>query len=87
MGRDRAEIEADLARLARPGVETDLSVHWGRADEIRTAHDARAAAPFVVKTIVDAAREGFDAIIVDCTADPGVVEGRAVGRHPGCRRG
>jgi Asp/Glu/hydantoin racemase len=72
-----SEIEADLARLARPGVELTYRCTGAGPTEIRTAHDARAAAPFVVKTIIDAAREGFDAIIVDCTADPGVVEARA----------
>ena len=72
-----SEIEADLARLARPGVELTYRCTGAGPTEIRTAHDARAAAPFVVKTIIEAAREGFDAIIVDCTADPGVVEARA----------
>ena len=72
-----SEIEADLARLARPGVQLTYRCTGAGPPEIRTAHDARAAAPFVVKTIVEAAREGFDAIIVDCTADPGVAEARA----------
>jgi Asp/Glu/hydantoin racemase len=70
-------IEADLDRLARPGVELTYRCTDAGPPEIRTVHDARAAAPFVVQTIIDAAREGFDAIIVDCTADPGVVEARA----------
>ena len=61
-----SEIEADLARLARPGVQLTYRCTGAGPPEIRTAHDARAAAPFVVKTIVEAAREGFDAIIVDC---------------------
>ena len=72
-----SEIEADLVRLARPGVKLTYRCTGAGPTEIRTVHDARAAAPFVVKTIVDAAREGFDAVIVDCTADPGVAEARA----------
>jgi Asp/Glu/hydantoin racemase len=71
-----SEIDADLARLARPGVELTYRCTGEGPSEIRTTHDARIAAPFVVKTIVAAAHEGFDAIIVDCTADPGVAEGR-----------
>jgi Asp/Glu/hydantoin racemase len=71
-----AEIDADLARLARPGVELAYRCTGAGPAEIRTTHDARAAAPFVVTTIIAAAREGFDAIIVDCTADPGVAEAR-----------
>jgi Asp/Glu/hydantoin racemase len=71
------EVEADLARLARPSVELTYRCTGAGPAEIRTAHDARAAAPFVVQTIVAAAAEGFAAVIVDCTADPGVAEARA----------
>jgi Asp/Glu/hydantoin racemase len=70
-------IEADLARLARPGVELTYRCTGAGPSEIRTTHDARAAAPFVVQAVADAARDGFDAVIVDCTADPGVAEARA----------
>jgi Asp/Glu/hydantoin racemase len=70
------QIEADLARLARPGVQLTYRCTGNGPSEIRNAHDARAAAPFVLQTIVDAADEGFDAVIVDCTADPGVTEAR-----------
>ena len=72
----RAEIDEDMARLARPGVELAYRCTGEGPAGIRTAHDARIAAPFVVRTIVAAAREGFDAVIVDCTADPGVAEAR-----------
>ena len=72
------EIEADLARLARPGVELTYRCTGNGPSEIRNAHDVRAAAPFVVQTIVDAARDGFDAVIVDSTADPGVADARKV---------
>jgi len=71
-----ADVEADLARLARPGVELTYRVTGDGPAEIHNAHDARAAAPFVVTTIARAADEGFDAVIVDCTADPGVAEAR-----------
>jgi Asp/Glu/hydantoin racemase len=71
-----SEVEADLVRLARPDVDLAYRCTGAGPSEIRNAHDARAAAPFVVQTIVDAAREGFDAVIVDCTADPGVIDAR-----------
>src|SRR3954447_11607873 len=71
-----AQVEADLARLARPGVQLTYRCTGDGPAEIHSAHDARIAGPFVVKTIVDAASEGFDAVIVDCTADPGVAEAR-----------
>lgn len=70
------EVEADLARLARPGVELNYRCTGAGPAEIRTDADAVAAAPFVVLTIVAAAHDGFDAAIVDCTADPGVPEAR-----------
>ena len=70
------EVDADLAWLARPGVELTYRCTGAGPPEIRTANDADLAAPFVVQTIVDAAGEGFDAFIVDCTADPGVADAR-----------
>jgi Asp/Glu/hydantoin racemase len=73
-----SEVEADLARLARPGVELTYRCTGAGPSEIRNSDDAVAAAPFVVQTIVTAAGEGFDAVIVDCTVDPGVVAARAV---------
>ena len=76
------EVEADLARLARDGVELAYRCTGGGPPEIRSDADARAAVPFVVQTAVDAASEGFDAVIVDCTADPGVVDARAVVHIP-----
>jgi Asp/Glu/hydantoin racemase len=70
-----SEVDADLARLARAGVELAYRCTGAGPSEIRSSHDVKAAAPFVVRTIVEAAPH-FDAIIVDCTADPGVVEAR-----------
>src|SRR6185295_11994488 len=70
------EVEADLARLARPAVQLTYRCTGAGPAQIRNAHDARAAGPFVVETIIGAAKEGFDAAIVDCTADPGVAEAR-----------
>jgi allantoin racemase len=74
----QAEVEADLERLARPGVELTYRCTGTGPSEIRTDTDAVAAAPFVVQTIVAAAGDGFDAVVVDCTADPGVAEARDV---------
>ena len=72
------EVEADLARLARDGVEVEYRCTGGGPLEVRSDADARAAAPFVIRTAIDAASDGFDAVIVDCTADPGVADARAV---------
>ncbi len=69
-----SDVNADLVRLARPGVELTYRCTGLGPAEIRTDADAVAAVPFVVATVVAAASEGFDAVIVDCTADPGVIE-------------
>lgn len=77
-----AEVEADLARLSRHGVAIAYRCTGAGPAEIRSDADALAAAPFVVQTAIDAAGEGFDALIVDCTADPGVADARAAVHIP-----
>jgi 2'-5' RNA ligase len=72
-----AEVEADLARLRRPGVDVSYRCTGAGPASIRTDEDVTAAAPHVVRTVTEAAREGFDAVIVDCTDDPGVDDARA----------
>ncbi len=71
-----SEVEADLARLTRDGVEIAYRCTGEGPLEIRSEADARAAAPFVARIAIDAATDGFDAVIVDCTADPGVADAR-----------
>ena len=70
------EVEADLARLRRPGVDLSYRCTGAGPVSIRTDEDVAAAAPHVVRTVAEAAREGFDVVIVDCTDDPGVEEAR-----------
>jgi len=71
------EVAADLARLARPGIGLEYRCTGGGPASIRDSADALAAAPFVVRTVQAAEHEGFDAVIVDCTDDPGVAMARA----------
>jgi Asp/Glu/hydantoin racemase len=71
-----AEVQGDLDRLQRPGVELTYRCTGAGPVHVHTDDDAAAAAPHVVATIVAAQHEGFDGVIVDCTADPGVVESR-----------
>jgi Asp/Glu/hydantoin racemase len=67
-----AEVDEDLARLRRPDVELTYRCTGAGPASIRSEDDVAAAAPFVVQAVIDAAAEGFDAVIVDCTSDPGV---------------
>lgn len=66
------EITADLHRLRRPGIELAYRLTAAGPPSIRNAADAAAAAPHVERLAITAASEGFDAVIVDCTDDPGV---------------
>ena len=77
-----ADVDADLARLARPGVELSYRCTGAGPATIHSDEDSAAAAPFVVQTVVAAEAEGFDAVIVDCTADPGVAAARKVVQIP-----
>ena len=72
------DVEADLVRLRRTGVEVAYRCTGDGPTSIRSQQDACDAAPYVVRTVVQAAEEGFDAVIVDCTEDPGVHESRQV---------
>ena len=70
----KAEVNADLERLARPGVELTYRCTGTGPADIHTAADARQAAPGVVAAVRRAEVEGFDGVVVDCTEDPGVLE-------------
>lgn len=69
------DVQADLARLGRAGI-VDLVYRCTGAGPraVRSAADVAEATPYVTAAI--RAAEGFDAVIVDCTGDPGVVEAR-----------
>lgn len=72
------EVEADLVRLRRTGVDVSYRCTGAGPRAIRSGADTEEAAPHVVRAVVAAAAEGFDAVIVDCTDDPGVEAARAV---------
>jgi allantoin racemase len=74
------EVTADLQRLRRPGLELSYRCTGAGPRSIRSSADVIAAAPHVVQVASEAAGEGFAAVIVDCTDDPGVAAARdAVG--------
>jgi 2'-5' RNA ligase len=75
-GEIAGDVEVDLVRLRRAGVEVSYRCTGDGPASIRTEADVIAAAPHVVRTVIEAARDGFDAVIVDCTDDPGVTEAR-----------
>jgi Asp/Glu/hydantoin racemase len=71
-----AGVGADLARLARPGVALTYHHVGAGPTQIANAADAELAAPYVIDAVVRCERDGFDAVIVDCTDDPGVAAAR-----------
>lgn len=76
------EVEADLGRLRRPGVEVAYRCTGFGPTSIRSKQDAIEAAPHVVRTVVQADKDGFDAVIIDCTEDPGLDESRIAASIP-----
>ena len=72
-----AEVEPDLERLARAGVELEYRCTGAGPASIRSEEDVAAAAPHVVRAVAAAARDGFDAAIIDCADDPGLDAARA----------
>jgi Asp/Glu/hydantoin racemase len=70
------DVEVDLERLRRSGLEVSYRCTGAGPRAVRNGADVIAAAPFVVRAVVAAARDGFAAVIVDCTDDPGVEAAR-----------
>ena len=76
------DIEPDLARLRRGGVEVTYVLTGAGPRSVTTDEDEHAAAPHVIATAERCQNDGFDAVIVDCTGDPGVAEARRRLRIP-----
>ena len=76
------DVAPDLERLRAYGAEIVYVVTGCGPPSITTDADERAAAPFVVTTAQQCERDGFDAVIVDCTGDPGLAEARTRLRIP-----
>lgn len=76
------DVTADLERLRRPDLELSYRCTAAGPSAIRNEADVVAAAPHVVRVAMAAASDGFDAVIVDCTDDPGVVAARRAAGIP-----
>lgn len=72
-----ADVESELERLRRPGVELEYRCTGAGPVSVRSEQDVIEVAPHVVRMVIEAADNGFDAVIIDCTDDPGVAEARA----------
>ncbi|RQO59978.1 hydrogenase expression protein HupH [Paucibacter sp. KBW04] len=67
---------ADLRALEHPGLRIAQTLLKEGPSSIESAFEEMLAAPGVVAAALQAQAEGFDAVIVDCFADPGLQAAR-----------
>ena len=77
-----ADVEPDLDRLRRRDVDLTYVLTGAGPRSITNDEDERAAAPHVIAAVERCEQHGYDAVIVDCTGDPGVEEARRRVRIP-----
>jgi allantoin racemase len=63
-------------RLGSPGTSISVSQVERGPSSIETAFDSVLAAPDTIRLVVEAEREGMDAVVIDCMDDPGLEAGR-----------
>jgi allantoin racemase len=61
---------------ARPGTEISVTLLDKGPASIESRYDETVAVPDIVRKVVEAEKDGVDAVIIDCMADPGVVAAR-----------
>ena len=61
---------------ARPGTEISVTLLDKGPASIESRYDEIVAVPDIVRKVVAAEKDGVDAVIIDCMADPGVVASR-----------
>jgi hypothetical protein len=70
-------VEDDVGHLRRPGLEVVYVTTGAGPRSIRSHEDEVAAVPHVVDAVRRVA-VSCDAVVVDCTGDPGVAEARLI---------
>lgn len=70
-------VEDDLRQLQRPGVRISYLTTGAGPVSIHSDEDELAAAPHVIATVARIA-DSCNAIVVDCTGDPGVATAREI---------
>jgi allantoin racemase len=61
---------------AKPGTEISVTLLDTGPASIESRYDETVAVPDIVSKVVEAEEDGFDAVIIDCMADPGLVAAR-----------
>ena len=76
------ETRLTYAAAARPGTQISVvSLEWGTAS-IESYRDEALVVPDILARVVEAEKEGLDAVIIDCMADPGMYAARELVRIP-----
>jgi len=76
------DMQKVLNRYLSPGFEVNLiNVKYGGMESL-TGLAMVVALPYIIQEILKAAQEGYDAVIPNCFADPGVVQSRPVVNIP-----
>lgn len=71
-----ASIWAQVERIRRTGTEVQVERVSDAPPSISSVEDEARATPGVVRQVLQAAKAGFDAAIIACFSDPGLVEAR-----------
>lgn len=77
-----SDTQQEYASFARPNTQVStVSLDWGPAS-VETRRDDALATPDILNKTIQAEKDGFDAVIIDCMADPGLFAVREVVRIP-----
>ncbi len=73
-----ADTQQEYSSFARSGTQVKtVSLDWGPAS-VETRRDDALATPDILNKTIQAEKDGFDAVIIDCMADPGLFSAREV---------
>jgi allantoin racemase len=76
------DTQEEYSKFARPTTQVrTVSLDWGPAS-VESRRDEAIAVPDIMHKAMQAEREGFDAVIIDCMADPGLLAVREAVRIP-----
>jgi len=76
------DTQQEYSSFARPGTLVNtVSLDWGPAS-VETRRDDALATPDILNKTIQAEKDGFDAVIIDCMADPGLFSAREVVNIP-----
>lgn len=80
--RWNSDTQTVYADAARPGTQVSIvSLDWGTAS-IESYRDEFLAVPDILNKVMEAERDGMEAVIIDCMSDPGLYPARELVRIP-----